>query len=637
MSNEQPSLQSEILAKLEDGNASVLAVVLAQLTGDMRVLKHYGPMLSKPGEFADTIPDDDLFALRKRLAAVLADPAHVAPKITPEQLQQMMNAFCKEEVPPRYVAMLSEDLGFTATAPAFDRVSADATKRAANFKVLVVGAGESGICAGIKLGEAGIAYEVIEQHQDVGGVWHENTYPDCGVDSANHLYSYSFALNPDWSRYYVKQDELQAYLRDCAIKYGVMDRIKFGQEVLKLQYDEPTGMWHCTIRKRDGTVRTKVVNVVIGATGQLNQPSVPAIEGLDRFAGTQMHTARWDHDYDFSGKNVAMIGTGASGIQAGPPLANIANQFTIFQRSAPWALPRHNYKNEVTDNAKWVFANVPGFNAWYRFLLFWAYGDGVHDALIIDPDWDGGKLSISKRNADIREVWTDYINEELQGQPDLLEKATPDYPPFGKRALRDNDWFSTLKRENVALNNCGIDHIEEDVIIDKNGSRHPVDAIVFATGFHASRMIYPMEVVGKGDQSLRDIWGDDNPRAYLGICVPGFPNLFLTYGPNTNLAHGGSIIFQTECQVHFIVECLAKLAETGETTMEVTLRTHDDYNDKLDAALGKMVWTHTGVTNWYQNENGRVTTNSPWPLVEYWEMTRAVDLGAFVLEQKETS
>lgn len=476
MTNDPQNLQPEIAAKLADGNASVLVMVLAQLTGDMGVIDHYGPMLSKPGEFADTIPPQELTALHERLATILADPEFKPANISPDQLHQMMNAFCKEHVPSRYLAMLLQDLGFEPEVPAFERISEKAKQRVKDFKVLIVGAGASGICAGIKLGEAGIPYEVIEQHTDVGGVWHENTYPDCGVDSANHLYCYSFALNHNWSRYYVKQDELKTYLRDCAIQYNVMDHIHFQQEVLRLQYDTPTGMWHCTIRAKDGATRTEIVNAVIGATGQLNQPMIPNIPGLDQFQGEQMHTARWDHDYDFNGKNIAMIGTGASGIQAGPPLAQIANQFTIYQRSAPWALPRHNYNNKVTDNAKWVFSTVPGFAQWYRFLLFWAYGDGIHDALIIDPDWDGGELSISKRNADIREVWSVYIKAELSDRPDLLEKALPDYPPFGKRALRDNDWFSTLKRDNVELNNLGIDHIEPDAIIDNAGTRHPTDA-----------------------------------------------------------------------------------------------------------------------------------------------------------------
>lgn len=622
----------DIATRLESADASVLVMVLTQLTGDMGILEHYAPMLSKPGEFAHTIPQDDLAELHTKLAAILANPDHAVPQIAPEQLHKMMNAFCAEEVSERYLAMLFEDLGFTPVKPVFERANSKAKKRASEFKVLVVGAGASGICAGIKLAEAGISFEIIERNGDTGGVWHENTYPDCGVDSANHLYCYSFALNPDWSRYYVKQGELNDYLRDCATRYGVKDHIHFEQEVLRLQYDEKTSMWHCTIRSADGSERTEIANAVIGATGQLNQPSIPDIKGLDQFEGERVHTARWNHDYDYAGKNIAMIGTGASGIQAGPRLADIAGKLTIFQRSAPWVLPRHNYDNLVSDDAKWVFANVPGYARWYRFLLFWAYGDGVHDALIKDPEWDGGTLSISARNASIRDVWTAYIDQEMGDRPDLYKKVLPNYPPFGKRSLRDNGWFSMLKRDNVELNTDGIDHIEANAIVDKDGTSHPIDAIVFATGFHASRMVYPMEVVGRDGKSLRDVWGDDDPRAYLGICVPGFPNLFLTYGPNTNLAHGGSVIFHSECQVHYIMECIAGLLETDNAAMEVTQEAHDVYNEKLDVALNRMVWTHEGVTNWYQNKHGRITTNSPWLLVEYWELTRAMDPEAFTLE-----
>jgi len=622
---------AELIARLADAEISALLMVFVQMTGDMAALDHYAPMLSKPGEFDHHIPDADRQELLSRLATVLLDKSHVSPDIDANELHRMMNAFCREDVSEAYLPMLFEDLGFKPAPKHMQNASPVARKRAEKFNVLVIGAGASGICAGIKLAEAGIAYEIIERQDDVGGVWHENTYPDCGVDSANHLYCYSFALNNDWSRYYVRQAELKGYLKDCAQRYGLMAHIRFGQEAVSLRFDRADNLWHCRIREADGTERKVTANAVISSVGQLNQPAIPPVKGVEDFAGTQMHTARWNHDYDFAGKNIAMIGTGASGMQAGPPLAEIAGNFTIFQRSAPWVIPRHNYHNLVTDNVKWVLANVPHYAAWYRFLLFWAYGDGVHDALIRDPDWKGGSLSISARNDEIRKIWIQYIDEVMADRPDLHAKVLPNYAPFGKRSLRDNGWFSTLKRDNVALVNDGIDHIGAHEIVDKTGKSHPVDAIVWATGFHASRMIYPMEVVGASGKSLRDIWGDDDPRAYLGICVPEFPNLFLTYGPNTNLAHGGSIIFQAECQVHYIVQCLESLLESGKAAMDCTHQAHDAYNDKLDKVLAKMVWTHEGVTNWYQNKHGRVTTNSPWRLVEYWEMTRAPDPMAFTL------
>ena len=620
-----------LVEKLADGEISTLLMVLVQLTGDMALLDHYAPMLSRPGEFDHKIPDAEARTLFERLAAVLLDPDHVPPRLDRDQLHRMMNAFCREEVSERYLPMLFEDLGFETAAVPLSQASAPVRRRAEDFTVLIVGAGASGICAGIKLGEAGIRYKIIERNEDVGGVWHENTYPDCGVDSANHLYCYSFALNHNWSRYYVRQQELKNYLKDCATRFGVMDNIALGHEVVSLRFDEKDHLWHCTIRAPDGTQRTETANAVISSVGQLNQPAIPNLPGLENFAGEKVHTAHWNHDFDFAGKRIAMVGTGASGIQAGPPLAKVAKHFTIFQRSAPWIIPRHNYANLVSENVKWILANVPHYAQWYRFLLFWAYGDGVHDALIRDPEWQGGKASISERSESIRKVWTAYIDEVMADRPDLRAKVTPDYAPFGKRSLRDNGWYDMLRRDNVELVTEGIERVEPDAIVDKTGTRHPVDAIVFATGFQASRMLFPMEVTGASGTSLRDLWGDDDPRAYLGVCVPGFPNLFLTYGPNTNLAHGGSIIFQAECQVHYITACIEMLLERGAEAMECTQEAHDAYNEQLDAALARMVWTHEGVTNWYRNKSGRITTNSPWRLIEYWEMTRQPDPNAFIL------
>ncbi|WEX08086.1 NAD(P)/FAD-dependent oxidoreductase [Chelativorans sp. AA-79] len=620
---------ARLVERLADAEPSTLLMVLVQLTGDMALLDRYGPMLAKPGEFNHRIPEADLRELLSRLAGVLMDETHVAPEIGPTELHGMMNAFCREEVSERYLPMLFEDLGFKSSPKHMENASPKAKAQVKEFNVLVIGAGASGINAGIQLTEAGIPYQIVERHDDVGGVWHENTYPDCGVDSANHLYCYSFALNHNWSRYYVRQAELKAYLKDCATRYGVMEHIRFRQEVLSVRFDTTDNLWHCIIRMPDGSERAATANAIICSVGQLNQPMIPKIKGLEDYKGEQMHTARWNHSYDFAGKNAAMIGTGASGMQAGPALARIARHLTIFQRGAPWVLPRHNYHNLVADNVKWVLANVPHYARWYRFLLFWAYGDGIHDALIRDPTWKGGKLAISERSEAIRKLWTQYIDEVMADRPDLRAKVLPDYAPFGKRSLRDNGWFETLKRDNVELNTDGIDHIAADAIVDKTGKRHPVDAIVWATGFHASRMVYPMDVIGANGKSLRELWGDDDPRAYLGICVPGFPNFFMTYGPNTNLAHGGSIIFQAECQVHYILKCLETLFETGKAAMDCTQAAHDAYNEKLDKALSRMVWTNEGVTNWYQNKRGRVTTNSPWRLVEYWELTRKPDPAAF--------
>jgi len=617
-----------VRAALADADISVLLMVLVQLTGDMALLDRYAPLLGKPGEFTHSIPPDMVDELLDRLTQRLTRGGPAPDSIDPAVLRRMMAAFVGEDISDSYMPMLLEDLGFVTPEPPLARAGGDAAGRAAGFNVLIVGAGASGICAGISLKQAGIPFEIVERNDDVGGVWHENTYPGCGVDSANHLYCYSFELNHNWSRYYVKQPELRDYLRDCAVKYGVMEHVRLRQEVLALRYDEGEALWHATIRQADGSERHVAAHAVISSVGQLNRPAYPRLEGIDAFQGVSMHTARWKHDVDLAGKSVAMIGTGASGMQVGPAIADEVGRLTIFQRSAPWVLPRHNYHNTVTENVKWVLANVPYYARWYRFLLFWAYGDGVFPLLGIDPDWrEPG--SISARNAEIRKLWTKYVESEVGDLPELYAKVLPDYPPYGKRSLRDNDWYSTLRREHVELVNTSIAEIVADGIVDRNGRHYPADVIVYATGFEASRMLFPIDVTGRGGVKLRDLWGDDDPRAYLGITVPGFPNLFLTYGPNTNLAHGGSIIFQAECQVHYITACLAMLIEGGYDAMECTRKAHDDYNAAVDETLSRLVWSFEGVTNWYKNARGRVTTNSPWSLVDYWHMTRQPDPAAY--------
>ena len=618
---------------LADADISVLLMVLVQLTGDMTLLDRYAPLLGRPGEFTHAIPAPMLDELLDRLTTRLTEGGPAPDSIDPAMLRRMMAGFVGEEISDAYMPMLMQDLGFTSPA-APSHIDAALGKPASDFKVLIVGAGASGICAGISLKQAGIAFEIVERNDDVGGVWHENTYPGCGVDSANHLYCYSFELNHDWSRYYVKQPELRAYLRDCAVRYGVIDHVRLQQEVLALRYDEAGAVWHATIRLADGGERHVTANAVISSVGQLNRPAYPRLKGIDSFGGISMHTARWKHDVALAGKSVAMIGTGASGMQVGPAIADEVGRLTIFQRSAPWVLPRHNYHNTVTDNVKWVLANVPHYARWYRFLLFWAYGDGVYPLLKIDRDWKEPG-SISARNAEIRDIWTKYVQAEVGDRPDLYAKVLPDYPPYGKRSLRDNDWYSTLRRDDVELVNTAIAEIAPDGIIDREGKHYPADVIVYATGFEASRMLFPIDVTGKGGVKLRELWGDDNPRAYLGITVPDFPNLFLTYGPNTNLAHGGSIIFQAECQVHYITACLALLIEGGYDAMDCTHRAHDDYNARADETLAEMVWSFEGVTNWYKNAAGRVTTNSPWSLVDYWHMTRQPDPAAYTFIKSE--
>jgi 4-hydroxyacetophenone monooxygenase len=483
----------------------------------------------------------------------------------------------------------------------------------------------------IKLQEAGIPFVIYEKNKTVGGTWLENSYPGCGVDTPNHFYSLPFEPNHDWPDHFSRRDELWKYMERLADQYDLRRHIRFETEVTAAVYDAARAVWRVTMRDAAGHEATGDANAVITAVGQLNRPSIPALAGLEEFAGAKFHTARWDHSVDLTGKNVVMIGTGASGMQVGPSIAPTVGHLTIFQRSAHWAVYNANYHRPVGAGKTAALKLIPFYAKWYRFQLLWASSDGLHASLHVDPDWRTPNQSLNETNQKFRDTLIEYIRGQVNGDEALLAKVVPPYPPYGKRMLRDNHWYKMLTRDNVDLVTDPIERITPDGVVTKTGEFWPADVLVLATGFEAQRMLAPMHIEGRRGETIRDLWGDDNPRAYLGITVPAFPNLFMLYGPGTNLAHGGSAIYHSECQVRYIMQCLRELLETGARAMEVKQEPHDRFNEYLDATHAKMVWAHRGVGNWYKNKHGRVVTNSPFRLVDYRAMTEQLDRNDYVM------
>ena len=330
------------------------------------------------------------------------------------------------------------------------------------------------------------------------------------------------------------------------------------------------------MRDKDGIDEAFEVNAIISAVGLLNRPSVPHIEGLDSFAGAWFHSSRWDHDIDLEGRRVAVVGTGASAMQFAPAIAADVDRLLIFQRSRHWVMPNPRYHRAVSDGEKWLFRHVPFYAGWYRFLQFWNSADRMYPAFRVDPDWETPDVSISLPNEKMRRIMTAHLTAELADTPELVEQVLPDYPPLGKRILQDNAWFRTLLRDNVTLVNDRITRVTEHSVVSSSGEEYDVDTIVFATGFHPNKFLWPMDLTARGAR-LHDVWGED-PRAYLGITVPGFPNLFCLYGPNTNPVVG-SVIFMLECQVNYVMRCLGALIEGGYSSMECRQDVHDEYND----------------------------------------------------------
>ena len=479
----------------------------------------------------------------------------------------------------------------------------------------------SGIAAAHRLQQAGVPFVVLEKDGDVGGTWYENTYPGCRVDVTNHFYSYSFAQREDWPQHYSTQEVLLDYFRACVERFGLREHIRFGTEVTSAEWSDATGSWTLCLRTPGGEEILEA-QAVISAVGQLNRPSFPAIPGRETFEGEAFHSAHWRHDVDLAGKRVAVIGTGASAVQFVPEIAPELRQLLVFQRTPPWLAPTEDYHQEVSAQTQWLFRHVPTYTQWYRFWLFWQYAEGMLPAARVDPDWEG-EGSVSALNDVARQLLAAYIAVQFAAAPELIDQVTPTYPPVAKRIVRDNGvWARALLRDNVELITTGIQQVTPTGITTVDGVSHDVDVIVYGTGFTASQFLMPMKVVGRGGVDLHEQW-DGDARAYLGMTVPGFPNLFLLYGPNTNIVINGSITYFSECEVHYILGCLKLLLrDGGRRALDVRPAVHDAYNRRIDEGNRNMAWGASTVNTWYKNAKGRVTQNWPFSLLDFWRETR---------------
>jgi 4-hydroxyacetophenone monooxygenase len=501
------------------------------------------------------------------------------------------------------------------------------------FRVVVIGAGMSGLLAAHRLRQAGLDVTVVEKNHDVGGTWLDNSYPGCRVDVHNHFYSYTFAPRRDWPGYFSTQDVLLDYFRSVADEHDLRPLIRFGTEVTAVEYDEGTSTWTLQLLEEGGREATLEAEAVVSAVGQLNRPHVPTITGADRFDGPAFHSARWDHSVDLAGRRVAVIGTGASAAQFVPEIADEVAHLDVFQRTPAWFIPTPDYHDEVSAEEQWLFTHVPGYANWYRFWLFWANIENMLPAVAVEEGWDNGGASVGALNEGVRQLLVANLQAHLGDHPGLLAKVVPDYPPFAKRAIRDNgSWPAAITRDDVDLLTEPIDEIVADGVVTADGEHRPADVIIYGTGFTASDFLMPMKVVGRGGVDLHEAWGGD-ARAHLGVTLPGFPNLFLLYGPNTNIVVNGSITYFSECEMTHVLGCLEALLREGARALEPDREAHDAYNARVDEANLRMAWGVSSVNSWYKNATGRTAQNWPFSLLDYWRETRHVDLAQFRLEK----
>jgi cation diffusion facilitator CzcD-associated flavoprotein CzcO len=456
-------------------------------------------------------------------------------------------------------------------------------------RVAIIGTGFGGLAAAVQLLQAGIDDVVLfEKSDDVGGVWRENTYPGAACDVPSHLYSLSFAPKADWSRRFAPQAEIHQYLRDVARDFGVLPHVRFSTEVLAATFDDERGTWRLALA-RGGEHEA---DVLIAATGQLSRPSTPDIPGLDRFAGTLFHSAQWDHDHDLTGERVAVLGTGASAIQFVPAIAPRVTSLAVFQRSAPYVLAKPD--REYRGRAKLAFARVPGL---LRLSREGNYFSNELRSLGFNTE---PRLLFAHRARYRRHL------REVVADPALRARLTPTDPMGCKRILMSNDWYQALQLPQVELVDDGIAEVRPHSIVTVDGTERAVDTIVLGTGFAATEFLAPMRITGRDGRDLHEQW-KDGASAYLGTVVPGFPNLFVLYGPNTNLGHN-SILVMLEAQVGWVVQAVRAI--TRGRVLEIRRDVAEAFDAWVQERVGHTVFAG-GCRSWYLTESGRNTQN--WP------------------------
>ncbi len=467
--------------------------------------------------------------------------------------------------------------------------------------VAILGAGAGGIAMGRALTRAGYDYTIFEKSDGVGGTWRDNSYPGAKCDVPSHLYSFSFALNPWWSHTYATQPEILAYLERCTDEFGVRSHVRTNTAIVAASWHEADQHWELRAESGD----TFLADVLISGLGMLNVPVIPDIAGAERFRGRVFHSARWDHTKSLAGERVASIGTGASAIQYVPAIAPEVERLTVFQRTPIWITPR--IEGPFTAEQQRRFARVPLAARRLRWAIWRTYNQAN-----FATDSDQTRMQT--------ELARSYLERKIQ-DPELRAQLTPDYPVGCKRPLISREWFPALTRANVRLVTDPIVEITEAGLRTADGEEHCVDTIVYGTGFRANEYLSTVSIEGRGGRRLHDDWRD-GAEAYLGVTVPGYPNLFLLYGPNTNGVN--SIIFMHEAQAHYITGALRTMTRRGYRSLEIRKRVSERYNRRIQRAMAGTVWT-AGCDNYFRLPTGKVVTQLPYSGGRYWLRTRLFD------------
>ena len=628
-------------AAIAEASVPALLMSMVHMTGDVGLLDELPrPFMLLAMDLQGAMSEGDKATVRERAFDVIRDyrdrgcPAPFVPD--ERDLRVMIDVMSAGAVTDEFIDYIAADLRFT-DADQCGPVLVSTPEQRREFPVVVIGCGEAGLLAGIKLKAAGIPFTIIEKQSAVGGTWLANRYPGCRVDIANQYYAYSFEPTDHWTHYYSEQPEILQYLVDVADRYDICSAVRFDTEVIGAMWDERSTSWQVTIRSDSGGEERLTARALICAVGQFSNPVIPDIQGASDFRGPSFHTSRWRDDVDLQGKRVAVIGAGASGFQLVPAIADDAAHVDVYQRTPQWMAPNPMYHESIPDGARWAIRHLPFYGRWLRFVSWWPIADGAADRVIIDPEWDNGGLSCGQANHEVREMLIAWMRVFCTDE-ELLAKVTPDYPPMGKRMLQDNGtWLTTLQRKDVDLITDGIIELTADGVVTADGEHRPADVLVWATGFDVNHHLGPIDVRGLDGVALNAVWGD-SAYAYLGVTVPQFPNFFCLYGPGTNAANGASIIYNSECQMRYVMGCIDLLLSRGAGSMMPKAAVSHDYHRRNQERLKTMVYSHPAIkSSYYKNAAGELPTLYGFRIFDHWRWTNRPDPDDYELRSAAAS
>ncbi len=621
-----PDLDEQIRAAIEEADMNALRVTLYQHTRDPRFAAMGVELQDVPGTPYDVlaVPEIHHAALKEAAYDYLSDPA--APRrtaLSPEEVRELIDVFDTTPASDSVARFAYEELAFDG----FKRWAQWTDSRPAaadNFEVLIIGAGFSAIVCAIQLRALGIRFRIVERQADFGGTWVWNSYPDARVDITNFIYSFTFEPDYPWRHAFAPRDELLEYVAHLVEKHDLRRHASFQTKVTEARWHEDTDRWHVDLAYADGRTETLEPNIVLSCAGLFSTAKKPAIEGIETFRGAMFHTTEWDHSYDYTDKRVALIGTGSTGSQLFPRIAEKAAHTAVYQRTPNWVTPVGRYRAPIPEPRKWLLENLPGYASWNRYSFVQA---SVRNQALqyLDEDWRARGGRINEKNDRLRDMLIGRIRKKMAAKPEYIDALIPDFAPLSRRIVVDNGWYDALLQENVDLVTDSILRITPTGIVTRHGDEREFDLIILAAGFEVERYLFPVKYVGRDGGTIEALWSKDGARAYATMTLPGFPNFFMMYGPNAGV-RAGSFHSAVEMLSRYICSVITQTIEQGAKSAELRHAVYLDYNEQLDAGMQKLLWEEEkGGNSYYLNRHGKSGVNMPWEMHEFYDFIYRAD------------